>query len=216
MYILWDHHWLSAVTPSPALPDICEVTWKLAEGVNQFTAQPLEQPFVIGCFTVRLFHGTTILGVPLQEDVFSLGLGWDWGGPVYLVFGAIYWFRQPMVFRSLTSLLFHTHTHAHTHTDSTYIAILSNSSSHKKYIMRFFLILLHRKKLTWWSVNGEYGYAIVQFGNNVRRMFLYILFIPRSTYEVHVGIAAIMVRVVYYWSNLTHWPLGDLNENWDK
>ena len=39
---------------------------------------------------MRLFHGTTILGVPLQEDVFSLGLGWDWGGPVYLVFGAIY------------------------------------------------------------------------------------------------------------------------------
>ena len=68
-------------------PHLCGVDWKLAEGVIQFK----EQPFAIYCFTMQMFHGMIILGVPLEEDLLGLGLGC----PVYLLFGAVYlidWF----------------------------------------------------------------------------------------------------------------------------
>ena len=61
-------------------PHICGVTWKLAEGVNQFKQLPLERPFAVYCFAVWLFHGATIFVMCHWHPTF-LGwvLGWDCG-----------------------------------------------------------------------------------------------------------------------------------------
>ena len=71
--------------------------------MNQFKEQPLEQLLGIDCFTVWMFHGGIILSVPLGEDLLVWGVVMGLGVSLaYLLFCAVYWSREPRVFRRLS------------------------------------------------------------------------------------------------------------------
>ena len=80
------HHWLSLLRPwlfqaTPFIWDDLKSLWR------EWTIQR-----AIGtALCHKLFHSVTIFGVPLEEDLFWLGFRVGLGGPVFLLFGTVFW-----------------------------------------------------------------------------------------------------------------------------
>ena len=91
------HHWLSNHPIYVGCIESSRMEWANSRN-NSWNSSLSYTPLLCDCFMVR----------PLWVCQWKKPF-WGWGGvgrPAYLLFGAVYWSRQPMVFRRLTSLLF--------------------------------------------------------------------------------------------------------------